>query len=60
MKHKLLFLLLSFLASVSMMGIGISIAYRTMTGVILSIVGLIIVMGIGFSTKKKFRLEGKI
>lgn len=60
MKHKLIFLALAFLAAFSMGGIGVSIAYRSITSTILCIIGLIIIMGIGFSTKKKFREQGKL
>ncbi|WP_042349078.1 DUF5325 family protein [Bacillus massiliigorillae] len=60
MKYKLLFLLLALLATSSMAGVGISIAYRSIIGIILSILAVIIVMGMGFSTKAKLRTAGKI
>ncbi|WP_026089283.1 DUF5325 family protein [Bacillus sp. AP8] len=60
MKQKLFFLLLSLLASASMAGIGISIAYRNIFGIILCILALCGVMGFGFSMKKKLRLAGKL
>ncbi|WP_071459306.1 YlaF family protein [Bacillus massilinigeriensis] len=55
-----IFLGFAILSAVCMMGIGISIAEDSLTGVILSIIGLIAVMGYGFKTKKKRRESGKL
>lgn len=60
MKQKLFFLMLSLLASCSMAGIGISVAYRSIVGIILCILVLCAVMGFGFVTKKKLRLAEKL
>ncbi|MBD8068444.1 DUF5325 family protein [Bacillus sp. PS06] len=38
-----------------MMAIGISVALRSILGTILSILAVILVMGLGFVTKKKMR-----
>ncbi|KUP08800.1 hypothetical protein Q73_04820 [Bacillus coahuilensis m2-6] len=48
-----IFVLLACLAAASIMGIGIFISEGSLTGVLLSIVALIFIMGFGFMTKKK-------
>ncbi len=50
---KWLFLLFAFLACACMVGIGISIAERSIIGIILCILATVAVFGIGFSSKKK-------
>jgi len=60
MGEKLVFLLLAILAAVCMAGVGISVGYRSIVGMILCIIGLTIVMGYGFSKKRKLREEGKL
>ncbi|KUP07659.1 hypothetical protein Q75_05385 [Bacillus coahuilensis p1.1.43] len=50
-----IFVLLACLAATSIMGIGIFISEGSLTGVLLSIVALIFIMGFGFMTKKKSR-----
>ncbi|WP_010171779.1 YlaF family protein [Bacillus coahuilensis] len=50
-----IFVLLACLAAASIMGIGIFISEGSLTGVLLSIVALIFIMGFGFMTKKKSR-----
>lgn len=54
------FLLLSILAAGTIMGIGISIAERSIIGILACIVSLVFVMGFGFKTKKKMREAGKL
>lgn len=54
------FLLLAIAAVLSMMGIGIAISYRSILGISLAIVAVILVMGFGFMTKKKMRESGEL
>ncbi len=60
MGEKIVFLLLAILAAVCMAGVGISVGYRSIVGMILCLIGLTIVMGYGFSKKRKLREEGKL
>jgi len=60
MGNKWIFLVLAILAACCMAGIGISVGFRSVVGIILSIIALIIVMGFGFTTKKKYREAGKL
>ncbi|CAM3693327.1 YlaF family protein [Mesobacillus zeae] len=57
---KWIFLAFAILSAACMMGIGISIAESSATGVFLCIVGLIAIMGYGFKTKKKMRENGEL
>lgn len=57
-KIKSLFLLFALVATSCIMGIGISVAERSIIGIICCILLLILVMGIGFITKKKMRENG--
>jgi hypothetical protein len=57
-KIKSLFLLFALVATSCIMGIGISVAERSIIGIISCILLLILVMGIGFITKKKMRENG--
>jgi hypothetical protein len=43
-----------------MMGTGIAISYRSIWGVLATLAALVIVMGFGFTTKKKMREQGKL
>jgi arginine exporter protein ArgO len=54
------FLFLALLATISIMGIGIAIAERSILGIFASILSIVFVMGIGFKTKKKMRENGKL
>jgi len=54
-KIKSLFLLFALVATACIIGIGISVAERSIFGIIISIFLLIMIMGIGFMTKKKMR-----
>ena len=57
-KIKSVFLLFALVATSCIMGIGISVAERSILGIISCIILLILVMGIGFITKKKMRENG--
>ncbi|KZZ82999.1 MULTISPECIES: YlaF family protein [Bacillaceae] len=57
---KWIFLVLAVLAAVMMMLIGVSVGFRSILGVIASIIGLCAVMGFGFARKKKMREKGLI
>ncbi|MFD0049168.1 YlaF family protein [Actinomycetes bacterium NPDC127524] len=60
MNIKWNFLLLALLAVASISWIGISIAEQSIAGVIISILALFIIMGYGFSLKRKMRQKGKL
>ena len=57
---KWVFVLYSLAALLSMFAIGISVGLRSIPGILLSIVVLILVMGFGFKTKKKMREQGTL
>ena len=57
-KMKWLFLLFALIATACIMGIGISVAERSISGMIACILLFILIMGIGFITKKKMREKG--
>jgi len=57
-KTKSLFLLFALVATSCIIGIGISVAERSIIGIISCILLFILVMGIGFITKKKMRENG--
>jgi hypothetical protein len=57
-KIKSLFLLFALVATSCIMGIGISVAEKSIIGIISCILLLILVMGIGFITKKKMKENG--
>jgi arginine exporter protein ArgO len=48
------------LAAVCIMGIGIAIAEKSLIGAIGCIIGIIVVMGLGFTTKKRMRENGEL
>ena len=52
---KWVFVLYAFIATAAIMSIGIFIGEGSALGVVLAIVALIVVMGLGFTTKKKMR-----
>ncbi|MBN6889192.1 arginine exporter protein ArgO [Cytobacillus horneckiae] len=47
-------------AAVCIGGIGIAIGERSILGILLCIVGIFVVMGFGFKTKKKMRENGEL
>jgi hypothetical protein len=57
---KWISLIFAILSAVSMMGIGMAIAEKSVIGVISCIVALIIIMGFGFKNKKKMRENGEL
>lgn len=57
-KIESLFLLFALVATSCIVGIGISVAERSIIGIISCILLFILVMGIGFITKKKMRENG--
>lgn len=57
---KWIFVLFSILAAISLMGIAISISMASPLIAGASIVALIIIMGFGFTTKKRYREEGRL
>ncbi|HWO96065.1 MAG TPA: YlaF family protein [Bacillus sp. (in: firmicutes)] len=57
---KWIFLVYSILAATSIMAIGIFIGEKSIIGIIVSIISLFIIMGFGFSTKKKMRERGEL
>lgn len=52
------FLFLALAAVICLMGTGIAVSYRSVIGIIFSIIAFILVMGFGFVTKKKMRESG--
>lgn len=50
---KWIFLFFAIIAAVSMMGIGIAVAERSLFGIILSVLALVAVFGLGFTFKSK-------
>ena len=59
-KIKWVFVVYAILAAMSIMGIGVAIGEKTIIRVIGSILALIVIMGIGFKTKAKFRANGEL
>ncbi|MEH6905122.1 YlaF family protein [Neobacillus drentensis] len=53
-------LVYAILAATSIMGIGIAISEKSITGAIGCIVAIVIIMGMGFKTKKRMRENGEI
>jgi FtsH-binding integral membrane protein len=53
-------LIYSILAALSIMGIGVAIAEKSLLGVIGCIAAVIVIMGLGFTTKKKMRERGEL
>ncbi|WP_462409121.1 YlaF family protein [Neobacillus sp. Marseille-QA0830] len=51
-------LIFAILAAASIMGMGIAIAEKSMLGLFGCIVALVVIMGLGFKTKKKLREKG--
>ncbi|WML27614.1 YlaF family protein [Neobacillus sp. OS1-33] len=53
-------LVYAILAATSIMGIGIAISEKSITGAIGCIVAIVVIMGMGFKTKKRMRENGEI
>lgn len=54
------FLILAFAAVACMMGTGVAISYGSTLGIIGTLLAFVLIMGLGFKTKKKMREAGKI
>lgn len=54
------FLFLAVLAAFSIVGMGISLAERSLLGLFICLIVLVSVMGYGFKTKKQLRESGKL
>ncbi len=59
-EFKWIFLVYSILAATCLMAVGVFIGEKSIIGIIVSIIGLFIIMGLGFSTKKKMRERGEL
>jgi hypothetical protein len=59
-KIKWVFVVYAILAALSIMGIGVAIGEKSIIGVIGSILALIVIMGLGFKTKAKFRTSDEL
>ncbi|ATH91280.1 hypothetical protein ACH95_09085 [Bacillus glycinifermentans] len=55
---KWMFLLFAFAAVASIMLIGVAIAEKSLLGVLVAIAALIVIMGGGFTLKKRMREKG--
>ncbi|WP_449539871.1 YlaF family protein [Ferdinandcohnia sp. Marseille-Q9671] len=53
-------LLIAIATAVCIMLIGVAIAEKSLLGIILSIIAVIIFTGLGFTTKKKMRENGRL
>ncbi|MGX6442095.1 YlaF family protein [Neobacillus sp. K501] len=57
---KWIFVVYSILAACGIMGIGVAIGEKSVTGIIGCILAVIVVMGMGFKTKAKMRANGEL
>lgn len=55
---KWVFLIYALAAVLSMSGIGIAVAERSLTGILVSSGAFIVIMGMGFKTKRKMQKDG--
>ncbi|WHY68570.1 YlaF family protein [Neobacillus sp. SuZ13] len=53
-------LVYAILAAASIMGIGVAISEKSIIGAIGCILAIIVIMGMGFKTKKKMRENGEL
>ncbi|MBO0962569.1 YlaF family protein [Neobacillus sp. MM2021_6] len=53
-------LMYAILAAASIMGIGIAISEKSLLGAIGCILAVIVIMGLGFKTKRKMRESGEL
>ncbi|MEH7334884.1 YlaF family protein [Neobacillus drentensis] len=53
-------LIYAILAAASIMGIGVAISEKSVLGIIGCILAVIVIMGLGFSAKKRMRENGKL
>ncbi|WP_423801602.1 YlaF family protein [Neobacillus sp. SAB-20_R2A] len=54
------FLIYAILAAACIMGIGVAIAEKSLLGILGCIIAVIVIMGLGFKTKKKMRENGTL
>lgn len=59
-KVKWPLLVYAILAAASIMGIGIAISERSLIGAIGCIIAIVVIMGMGFTTKRKMRENGQL
>ncbi|MCL6573889.1 MAG: YlaF family protein [Bacillus sp. (in: Bacteria)] len=59
-KIKWPLLVYAILAAASIMGIGIAISEKSLLGVIGCVIAIVLVMGLGFKTKRKMRESGQL
>jgi hypothetical protein len=57
---KWIFVLFAVAAAADIIGIGVAIAEESIVGILACIVLLVLIMGFGFKTKKKYREEGRL
>jgi hypothetical protein len=57
---KWIFVMYAIIAAASIMGIGVAISEKSVIGVMGSILLVVLVMGMGFKTKRKMRENGQI
>ncbi|MCM2533539.1 YlaF family protein [Neobacillus pocheonensis] len=57
---KWIFVVYAILAAVCIMGIGIAIAEKSILGAVGCVIAVVLIMGMGFKTKKKMRENGQI
>lgn len=57
---KWIFVVYAILAAASIMGIGIAIAEKSIIGALGCIMAVILIMGLGFKTKRKMRENGEL
>ena len=57
---QFIFLGYAIAGTISMMLIGISIAERSLLGIGLSLISLLIIMGFGFKSKRKLKQTGRV
>lgn len=59
-KVKWSLLVYAILAAASIMGIGVAISEKSIIGALGCIVAIIVIMGMGFKTKRKMRENGEL
>jgi hypothetical protein len=57
---KWVFLIYAILSAAAISAIGVFIAEESIAGIICSVLALVVIMGLGFSRKKKLRESGEL